>query len=618
MALHDMGKTAEGRTQWMAIVTSPENHKKLARYKEISRRLALAEGLTDDQARALAKEGKAVVWIDGGLHATETLGAQQLGADGLRDGQPHRRRDDAVPQRLHHPVRPRQPGRQRSRRRLVHAQPEPGAAVARPACRASTRSTSATTTTATSSPRRSPRPRTSTACCITSGSRRFSTTTTRAARPAPSCGRSPQRDPYNYNLDPLLVLGLQALGTHMHQRLAAEGKPGATMASGGAYDGWWNGGIRNTGNFHNIIAILTETIGSPTPMRIPLVPQRQIPNRDLPYPDRAAGVALQAVGRLLDVVQPRRARLRVAQPREPALQHLPDGAALDRARQRRLLDGVAVARSTPSPDDGRRRPGRPTPEARQRRRGRQLRKPELRDPRAYIIPSDQRDFPTAVKFINALREVNVAVHRATAAFQANGKSYPAGSFVVMTNQAFRPHVIDMFEPQDHPNVIPYPGAPPTPPVRQRRLDARVPDGRAVRSHARALHRAVREGDRLERQAAGRDRIAATGEHRHVRPRRERRVHRGEPAAEGRAARSAERPGLRRRSPTPRLLKALDAAGHLVQTRDRRHQRSRCARRASGCGTSTADRWNPAGRAGFSSSSSSRSPASSRRSWTPAT
>ena len=63
----------------MAIVTSPANHKNLAQYKDISRRLALAEGLTDEQARALAKEGKAVVWIDGGLHANETLGAQQLG-----------------------------------------------------------------------------------------------------------------------------------------------------------------------------------------------------------------------------------------------------------------------------------------------------------------------------------------------------------------------------------------------------------------------------------------------------------------------------------------------------------------------------------------------------------
>src|SRR5688500_54375 len=78
MKLVEIGKTAEGRPMLMAIITSPENHKKLARYKEISRRLALAEGLTDDQARALAAEGKAVVWIDGGLHATEVLGAQQL------------------------------------------------------------------------------------------------------------------------------------------------------------------------------------------------------------------------------------------------------------------------------------------------------------------------------------------------------------------------------------------------------------------------------------------------------------------------------------------------------------------------------------------------------------
>src|SRR5262245_27057314 len=67
----EMGKSAEGRTMYLAIITSPENHKNLSRYKEISRRLALAEGLTDEQARALAREGKAVVWIDGGLHATE-------------------------------------------------------------------------------------------------------------------------------------------------------------------------------------------------------------------------------------------------------------------------------------------------------------------------------------------------------------------------------------------------------------------------------------------------------------------------------------------------------------------------------------------------------------------
>ena len=78
MIVQSIGKTAEGRDQLMAIITAPENFKKLDRYKEISRRLSHAEGLTDDQARALAKEGKAVIWIDGGLHANEVLGAQQL------------------------------------------------------------------------------------------------------------------------------------------------------------------------------------------------------------------------------------------------------------------------------------------------------------------------------------------------------------------------------------------------------------------------------------------------------------------------------------------------------------------------------------------------------------
>src|SRR5262245_51244182 len=74
----EMGPSAEGRQLYLAIVTSPDNHKNLARYKEISERLAHAEGLNDDQARALAAEGKAVVWIDGGLHANEVLGSQQL------------------------------------------------------------------------------------------------------------------------------------------------------------------------------------------------------------------------------------------------------------------------------------------------------------------------------------------------------------------------------------------------------------------------------------------------------------------------------------------------------------------------------------------------------------
>ncbi|HUR57484.1 MAG TPA: M14 family zinc carboxypeptidase, partial [Opitutaceae bacterium] len=76
--LVDMGRTEEGRTQWMLVFSAPENLKQLAHYKDIAGRLARAEGLTEAQAQALAAEGKAVVWIDGGLHASETVGTHQL------------------------------------------------------------------------------------------------------------------------------------------------------------------------------------------------------------------------------------------------------------------------------------------------------------------------------------------------------------------------------------------------------------------------------------------------------------------------------------------------------------------------------------------------------------
>src|SRR5436309_2069883 len=78
MKLVDIGPTAEGRRQYMAIVSSPDNLRKLDHYKEISQKLAHAENITEQQAHELAREGKAVVWIDGGLHASESVGSQQL------------------------------------------------------------------------------------------------------------------------------------------------------------------------------------------------------------------------------------------------------------------------------------------------------------------------------------------------------------------------------------------------------------------------------------------------------------------------------------------------------------------------------------------------------------
>src|SRR3954451_7864765 len=42
MRLVDIGLTAEGRHQWMAVLTAPENFAQLDHYREISQRLSLA------------------------------------------------------------------------------------------------------------------------------------------------------------------------------------------------------------------------------------------------------------------------------------------------------------------------------------------------------------------------------------------------------------------------------------------------------------------------------------------------------------------------------------------------------------------------------------------------
>jgi len=72
-----VGKTTRGLDWEIALISSPENLSKLDRYKEISRRLADGRGLSDQEARTLAREGKTIVHIDGGLHSTEVAGAQQ-------------------------------------------------------------------------------------------------------------------------------------------------------------------------------------------------------------------------------------------------------------------------------------------------------------------------------------------------------------------------------------------------------------------------------------------------------------------------------------------------------------------------------------------------------------
>ncbi|MBZ5582698.1 MAG: peptidase, partial [Acidobacteriia bacterium] len=494
MKLEVMGPTAEGRPQYMAVITSPENMKKLDRYKEIARRLALAEGLTDDQAHALAAEGKAVVWIDGGLHATETVGSQQLmemvyqmvsrtdpetmrflndvillcvpaNPDGqelvanwyMREKEPTRRSFANLPVLYHKYV-----GHDDNRDSFMSAMPE------------------------TTNMNR---------VMFTEWFPQMMYNHHQSGPAGTVIFMPPFRDPFNYNFDPLVPLGIEMVATAMHTRLVAEGKGGSVMRTGANYSTWWNGGLRTVAYFHNMVGILTEIIGSPTPMNIPLVPDKQLPQGDWPLP-----IAPQEwhYRQSIDYdVTNNRAMLDIASRyRETWLYNIyqmgrnsigkgsRDTWTVTPKRIEALREAAAAAqparsggrggRGAAATEGGDAPPSGDAPPGAQASGGRGggvpaelyktvLHDPKMRDPRGYIIPSDQPDFPTAVEFVNALIKNGIAILKASSPFQVAGKSYPAGSLVVRTAQAFRPHIMDMFEPQDHPNDFRYPGGPPNRP-----------------------------------------------------------------------------------------------------------------------------------------------------------
>ncbi len=74
--LLDVGKTSTGHAWTAVLISSPQNLARLERYRQINQQLARPEMLTDAQARALAREGRAFVDISGGLHASEIAGSQ--------------------------------------------------------------------------------------------------------------------------------------------------------------------------------------------------------------------------------------------------------------------------------------------------------------------------------------------------------------------------------------------------------------------------------------------------------------------------------------------------------------------------------------------------------------
>ena len=468
-----IGKTEEGRDQFMLIITSPENQKKLEQYKAISQKMGNA-ATTPEEARLLAREGKAVVWIDGGLHANEVVGIHQLIETAYQllsrnDEETRRILDDVIIL-------------------MTHANPDGQELISNWYMR-------------------EPKPESRSAffniprlyekyaghdnnrdfyMLILKESQNIGRQlfvewvpqimyNHHQAGPAGSVvAGAPYRDPFNYVFDPLIITGLDAIGAAMQNRLNAENKPGYTSKAGSVFSTWYNGGLRTTTYFHNMIGLLTEIIGNPTPATVPLVPSRLIPNAATPNPvtpqkwlfRQSIDYSVSLNYAVLNYASRYRDELLMNI-------YLMGKTAIDKGNRdtwslspakieainKLYQDSLKRVRTTTTTETNRNQ----TANVPVRFYDSIMRNPLYKDPRGYILPADQADMGTAVEFLNALIKTGIVVQKATTDFTVAGKKYPANSYIVKTNQPFRAHVLDMFEPQDHPNDFQYPGGPPVPP-----------------------------------------------------------------------------------------------------------------------------------------------------------
>lgn len=76
MKVINMGPTSEGNPFLAVIITAPANMQKLEHYRDVNLKLSDPRGLTEQQARAFAEEGKAVILQSMSMHATEIGGTQ--------------------------------------------------------------------------------------------------------------------------------------------------------------------------------------------------------------------------------------------------------------------------------------------------------------------------------------------------------------------------------------------------------------------------------------------------------------------------------------------------------------------------------------------------------------
>jgi hypothetical protein len=402
--LVNVGKTTQGKEWWIAFISTPENLAKLERHKEISRRLAVSRGLTEAQAKQLAQEGKAIIHIDGGLHATEVANAQhtiQLGYDMVAREEPeYARIRDQVILELWFSINPdgqdivsgwyRQnvgtpyevsPVPQLWQEYVGHDNNRDGYMLNMIESQVVTKS------------------------ALDTQPLVFYT----HHQTAPFPGRiylPPFNEPISSNMNPLMLRWLNVLGTGIATYLDQHNMPGSMHKE--SFDVWYPGYLDNIGNFRHSISFFTETAlyryATPHFYTTDEFPQAR---RDLRPEMLYASPWKGGWWRLSDAC------------------HYMYGASMAvlnlaaKYRETMLMNRYMAARET-------------------------IQHFEKEPPFAYVIPRVQRDAPTAAVLVEKLMLNGIEVHQGT----VGGND----AWVIEMNQPFAGMVKELFEPQKYPDI----------------------------------------------------------------------------------------------------------------------------------------------------------------------
>src|SRR5580698_2893450 len=415
----ELGKTTEGRPFVAVTISAPENIAHLDHYLDIQRRLADPRITSPEEAKKLIAEGKTIIAVTANIHSTEIASSQSVAQFAYELATENTPRIQSI---LHNVIIVIVPSQNPDGEQLVvdwykkylgtpYEGTQPVVIWHHYTGHDDNRDWATFTQVET---------RLTTEKVLNRWHPEILYDMHQQGANAARIYLPPFVDPFDPNIDPLLITSINSLGSNTALEIAETGKTG--VLSYGVYDFW--SPLRDYISLHNGLRILTESasVNIASPVNIPF----DRLGRGIGYDSKVAAWNFPNPWKggwwhLSDIVNYQ----------HDAFFSIAYNAAV--FRERYLTNFYTIGQHAVTR--------------------------ALGQPYAWIIPSEQADPVVTARLIDTLRIADVEVYRATAPFTANGQQFAAGSYIVPLGQPFGAFAKSVLEVQHYPNIAQYPGGP---------------------------------------------------------------------------------------------------------------------------------------------------------------